>query len=294
MPAHTITTELLRHARASVDLDADDRRTLAALRTAATDFFRQDEAVKRTHGSIDFNYGFRPWGRQYSISPDRPDMNESFTYWADRPATVPDHDAHTVAPFLAALGAYWDVTARITADALAGIAAHYGGHSEPLPFRDYSYLEVNWYHPSDRDLLQDRHEDGHLLTLAVADGPGLEIETAGKMEPVPGTDSQLLAMPGSLLTAMTGGDIPPLYHHVRNHRLPRRLTVLFLANPPLDRPVAPYATRKGRPADIARLARDNGAMFGLPPAPSSPGADAAGNPVTRDQDSDRSKTSRLV
>ncbi|MCX4826476.1 hypothetical protein OG883_43335 [Streptomyces sp. NBC_01142] len=277
MTPSAITAELLAHARATIDLPADAAKALTALHTAATDFFIQDEAVKRNHGSADFTYGFRPYGRQYSISPDRPDMNESFTYWADNPATVPHHDAPTVTPFLQALRDYWAVAAAITENVLAELAAHYGQQrEEALPFRDYSYLEINWYHPSDRDLLQDRHEDGHLLTLAVADGPGLEIETDGRMSSVPVHDSQLLAMPGSLLTTMTGDDIPPLYHQVRNHRLPRRLTVLFLANPPLDHPVPPFVSRDGRTVDIAQLARTSGAMFGLPPAPSHPAPQAGG------------------
>ncbi|MFI9042620.1 hypothetical protein [Streptomyces sp. NPDC053726] len=96
------------------------------------------------------------------------------------------------------------------------------------------------------------------------------------MSPVPVHDNQLLAMPSSLLTAMTGDDIPPLYHQVRNHRLPRRLTVLFLANPPLDRPVPPFVSHEGRAVDIAQLARTSGAMFGLPAAPSQPAAQAGG------------------
>ncbi|TMR13789.1 hypothetical protein ETD86_29940 [Nonomuraea turkmeniaca] len=83
-------------------------------------------------------------------------------------------------------------------------------------------------------------------------------------------------MPGSLLTAMTSGDIPPLYHQVRNHRLPQRLTMLFLANPPLDRPAPPFVHRKGRPVDIAHLARTSGAMFGLPDAPARPAAHTSG------------------
>jgi isopenicillin N synthase-like dioxygenase len=277
MPPSTHAADLLAHARATVDLPADAATTLTGLQAAATGFFTQDEAVKRAHGSADFTYGFRPYGRQYSISPDRPDMNESFTYWADNPATIPHHDAPAVAPFVQALRGYWAVAAAIIENVLAGLAGHYGQHAPgAVPFRDYSYLEINWYHPSDRDLLQDRHEDGHLLTLAVADGPGLEIETDGQMAPVPVHDNRLLVMPGSLLTAMTGGDVPPLYHQVRNHRLPRRLTVLFLANPPLDRPIPPFADREGPAVDIAQLARTTGAMFGLPPAPARPGGQASG------------------
>ncbi|WP_405749446.1 hypothetical protein OG232_04645 [Streptomyces sp. NBC_01411] len=276
MPQSATTAELLAHARATIDLPAEAAKALTALRTAAADFFTQDEAVKRAHGSDDFTYGFRPYGRQYSISPDRPDMNESFTYWADNPTTIPHHDAPSVTPFLQALRDYWAVAAGITEEVLADLATHYGQPQAVPPFRDYSYLEINWYHPTDRDLLQDRHEDGHLLTLAISDGPGLEIETGERMDPVRVHDNQLLVMPGSLLTAMTGDEIPPLYHQVRNHRLPRRLTVLFLGNPPLDRAVPPFVNREGRTVDIGQLARTSGAMFGLPPAPSRPGAQASG------------------
>lgn len=134
--------------------------------------------------------------------------------------------------------------------------------------RRSSCVEVNWYLRDDqRDLLQDRHEDGHLLTLATSDGPGLEIEIAGRMQPAEIQDGALLAMPGSLLTAMTGGQVQPLYHQVSNHRLPRRTTVLFLANPPLDQPTRPYVGTQHNVLDIAAQARTNGAMFGLPPAP---------------------------
>lgn len=274
MPHATLAASLLADARANVDLDPDAAAALTELRTEAARFFTLGETTKRAHGSADFNYGFRPYGRQYSVSPDRPDMNESFTYWADNPATIPHHNAEAIAPFLKALRDYWAVAAEITSTVLAGLSGHYGHPPHALPFGDYSYLEINWYHPSDRDLLQDRHEDGHLLTLAIADGPGLEIEVGGAMEPVPVHDNRLLVMPGSLLTAMTGDDIPPLYHRVRNHQLPRRLTVLFLANPPLDQPVAPYAARENGTGDISELARTKGAMFGLPTAPSNPAAAA--------------------
>ncbi|MBB2910610.1 isopenicillin N synthase-like dioxygenase [Streptosporangium becharense] len=258
--------EILRRGHATIPLTAAEAGVLATLRAEAARFFTLDEAVKRRHGSDDFNFGFRPFGRQYSVSPDRPDMNESFTYWADAPGTVPNGE--DIAPFLTALGAYWAVAARAADDILTGLAAHYG-HPEPaLDFRDSSYLEVNWYLRDDeRDLLQDRHEDGHLLTLANSDGPGLETESAGRMRPVAVPDGHLLAMPGSLLTSMTDGQVRPLYHQVRNHRLRRRVTVLFLVNPRFDRPVRPYVTGRSGEVDIAAMARTGGSMFGLPPAP---------------------------
>ncbi|MFD9064154.1 hypothetical protein ACFVZ3_21825 [Kitasatospora purpeofusca] len=259
--------DLLDRGHTAIPLTTEDAAALAELRTQAARFFTQDEETKARHGSADFNFGYRPYGRQYSVSPDRPDMNSSFTYWANDPTRVPGHEADTVAPFLKALGAYWQVAAGSADQVLAGLAGHYGCGND-LQFRTSSYLEVNWYLRDDeRDLLQDRHEDGHLFTLATSDGPGLEIETDGEMRQAAVGDGRLLVMPGSVLTAMTAGQVPPLYHQVRNHQLERRITVLYLVNPPLGRPVAPYVAKDGQAVDVAALARTSGAMFGLPPAP---------------------------
>lgn len=259
--------DLLNHGHTTILLPPGDAEVLTALRTQAARFFTQDETTKLRHGSDDFNFGYRPYGRQYSVSPDRPDMNSSFTYWANDPAKVPGHEADTVAPFLKALSAYWRVAADAADEVLAGLADHYG-YREDLQFRTSSYLEINWYlRDPERDLLQDRHEDGHLFTLATSDGPGLEIETGGEMQQATLGDGRLLVMPGSVLTAMTAGQIPPLYHQVRNHQLEQRITTLFLANPRLDQDVAPYTTAGSEAVDIAALARTSGSMFGLPPAP---------------------------
>ncbi|MEV4560029.1 hypothetical protein AB0K51_23980 [Kitasatospora sp. NPDC049285] len=259
--------DLLDRGHATIPLPTADAEVLAELRTQAARFFTQDEETKLRHGSDDFNFGYRPYGRQYSVTPDRPDMNSSFTYWADDPAKVPGHEADSVAPFLKALGAYWQVAAEAADQVLAGLADHYG-YRDNLQFRASSYLEINWYlRDPKRDLLQDRHEDGHLFTLATSDGPGLEIETDGDMQAAAVGDGRLLVMPGSVLTAMTAGQVPPLHHQVRNHHLERRITVLYLVNPPLGQPVAPYVAEDGQAVDVAALARTSGAMFGLPPAP---------------------------
>ncbi|MFH9818366.1 2-oxoglutarate and iron-dependent oxygenase domain-containing protein [Streptomyces sp. NPDC017230] len=259
--------DLLDRGQATIPLPAADAEVLAELRTHAARFFAQDEETKLRHGSSDFNFGYRPYGRQYSVSPERPDMNSSFTFWANDPARVPGHEADTVAPFLKALAGYWRVASDAADQVLAGLAAHYG-YRDDLQFRTSSYLEINWYlREPERDLLQDRHEDGHLFTLATSDGLGLEIETDGEMKQATVGDGRLLVMPGSVLTAMTAGHIPPLYHQVRNHQLERRITTLFLVNPRLDRNIAPYATAGGEAVDVAALARTSGSMFGLPPAP---------------------------
>ena len=259
---------VLADGYAQVELDSDGAAAVAGVLREARRFFTMSADRKLRHGSPDFNYGFRPQGRQYSVTPDRPDLNESFTYWASSPELVPEHGA--IDWFLSALETYRSYVARVVHETLDGIAARLGAVGG-LPFEGTSYLEVNWYPTGqERDLLQDRHEDGHLLTVATSTGPGLEIEVGGRMVGVDLRDG-LLLMPGSLLTDMTGGAVAPLFHQVRTHRLPSRLTVLYLVNPPLDREVRPFVVNEGNAdLDIALRARTNGAMFGLPEAPALP------------------------
>jgi isopenicillin N synthase-like dioxygenase len=265
-PTPAFVESLVGGGYTMVRLEHDELARLERLRSEATGFFLLSEDRKRRHGSRDFNFGFRPFGRQYSISPDRPDMNESFTYWADNPEAIPAHDQ--IGPFVEALRGHRRTVARLARMVLDQFAEHfsYGGR---VDFEEASYIEVNWYFPTeDRELLQDRHEDGHLLTILTSDGPGLEVEVEGRMLPITFEPGQLLVMPGSLLTSMTDGLVQPLFHQVRNHRRPRRMSVLYLVNPRLDRPLAPFVTNDtNRDLDVAAQARTSVQMFGLPELP---------------------------
>ena len=242
--------------------------TLLELRHAATDFFSRDEGDKVSFGGADVNFGYRPYGRQYSITPDRPDMNESFAFWGRDAARLPR--GNDIPDLVRTLRRYRETMACIAGELLAQFAARFAyGDGADLGFEHASCVEINWYTRAEtRELLQERHEDGHLFTVVTADGPGLEIEVAGQTRPVRFSDAELLIMPGSLLTHMSAGAIRPLYHQVRNHRLPHRMSVLYLANPALDRRIRPYVEAdENRGVDIAELARTNGTLFGLPPAP---------------------------
>ena len=55
-----------------------------------------------------------------------------------------------------------------------------------------TYVQLNYYEPSQHsaELLQDSHEDAHLLTLVKANAPGLEIEVDGKYVPA-GADGSI-------------------------------------------------------------------------------------------------------
>ena len=256
--------ETLGYAR--VRLREADASALLRLREEACRFFRAPASMKRATECPEFQFGYRPFGRQYSVEPGRPDLNESFTYWGDDPSRIRGH--HLVQGFTDALHNAWAAMTHVTALTLDGLAERFD-YTERLEFRSTSYIETNWYFADqERDLLQDRHEDGHLLTVLNSNRKGLELELEGAMTPIVHRPDEVVLMPGSLLEHMTGGWVPARYHQVRNHRLPARTTLLFLANPPFEGRVAPYVvTADNANVDIAELARSNGQSFGLPRAP---------------------------
>jgi isopenicillin N synthase-like dioxygenase len=249
---------------ARVQLSAADLAALADVRSAAAEFFARDTRWKLSHGDGHGLYGYRPYGMQDSGDTREPDECESFAYWANRPGLIPGQDQ--IPAFIAALAGWWDVAAAVTGGILADLAGQYR-YPHEWDFGPSSYIEINNYGaPPGRELLQGRHEDGHLISLVVPDKPGLEIEQDGAMRPAAGGPGEMFALPGSLLTAMTGDDagaIRPLYHQVRNHHHPQRLTVLFFVNTPFTGTVLPYvATGRNRDTDIAALALSKCTLFG--------------------------------
>jgi isopenicillin N synthase-like dioxygenase len=255
---------LLRTGQARVRLTEAELDSLEEVRRHAAAFFARDEHSKRRFGDADGLFGFRPYGMQFSDDPALKDECESFAYWADRSDLIPDSEH--IGELTPALSVYWKVAGDITAGILEQLASHYR-YPDVLDFGPASYLEINSYgRPPERDLLQTRHEDGHLFTLVAVDQAGLEIEVDGAMSAAGLATDEMIVMPGSLLTAMTGGEISPLYHQVRNFGYAGRLTVLYFVNTPMKPgTVAPYLrNQSNRDIDIAELSRRKCTLFGKP------------------------------
>jgi isopenicillin N synthase-like dioxygenase len=255
-----IWADLAAHGRTVVELPGQDR-----LFEQARAFFDRPMDAKLRHSTADWNFGYRAQGHEYGITPDRPDLNEVFTYWSDDPELVPNHEL--IGDFLSALRTFWDQVSEAAQLVLDSVAAHFGVENT-VGFRESSHIQINNYRSAreTRDLLQDSHEDGHLITLLTADGPGLEIVgPEGISIPETGQD-QMLVMAGSVLTAMTGGAVEPVYHQVRNHRLNRRVSIMYFVNPDVGSPVTPFVHNEHNAGvDIAEQVRRNPEKYGLPP-----------------------------
>ncbi|MFI9589345.1 2OG-Fe(II) oxygenase family protein [Nonomuraea sp. NPDC052265] len=261
-----VSRSLLDSGFAEVTLPSEGGTLLQEAITRSRAFFGLDAQVKKRHTSSDLNFGYRPMGVEYSISPDRPDLNECFTLWADRLDLIPA--AEELAPLTDALLGWRGFLVPFVGDIVRHVADAFGDVTPP-DFAKASYLQVNFYPQASsggRDLLQDRHEDGHLLTVIHATDPGLEIwDGLDGARAVSTGAEQVLVMPGSVLTALTGGKVAPLYHQVRNHDLAGRISIMYFVNPELTEPLHPW--NGDRKVDLRDQVRNKPSMFGLPDVP---------------------------
>jgi isopenicillin N synthase-like dioxygenase len=268
--ARLAARDILDKGYAVVRLSDVDAGTVRRAIATAVEFFDRPEEEKRKHGSDDHNYGYRPFGIEYSITPDRPDMNEVFTLWSDRMDLIPNVD--DIPELADGFLAWRDMLAPLVAETLAEVAKACGAETAP-PFENASYLQINHYvipAPAERDMLQDKHEDGHMVTVLHANERGLEIYAEGEhsdaVTPIRTAPNEVVLMPGSVLTALSGGRVQPMYHQVRNHSLASRQSIMYFVNPEIDRPVLSWvADADGNRTDVREHVTQAPSMFGLPP-----------------------------
>jgi isopenicillin N synthase-like dioxygenase len=257
--------DILEQGYAVVKLSDVDAGNLHSAISTAVEFFQRPLEDKQAHGSSDHNYGYRPFGIEYSVSPERPDMNECFTVWASRLDLI--NNAQDIPELTDSFLAWRDSLAPLVAAVLDKVAEEFGVEAAP-EFEKASYLQINYCLPTplERDLLQDKHEDGHMVTVLHATAPGLEIYVGDEAQPFLPERDEIVIMPGSVLTALSAGKIEPLYHQVRNHGLDDRQSIMYFVNPVVDEPLYSWLeSADGERADIREHVQNAPKMFGLPP-----------------------------
>ncbi|MFJ6661241.1 2OG-Fe(II) oxygenase family protein [Streptomyces sp. NPDC091377] len=251
--------DLFRQGYACIALGRHEADVAGTCLREGSGFFELPADGKLRHSGADSNYGYRPTGIEYSITPERPDCNESFTLWAGRLDLIPG--AADIEPFTTALLAWQAVCSDLTTELLDGCAARFSATAPR--FAVASHLQFNNYlpAPAGREFLQERHEDGHMVTLLHARGSGLEFEIGGEMRPVVNSPDQVLVLAGSVLTALTGGAVAPLYHQVRRTHAGGRRSIMYFVNPELAEPLFPWT---GEQRDLRDYVRAAPLAFGLP------------------------------
>ncbi|MEM5583396.1 2OG-Fe(II) oxygenase family protein [Roseibium sp. AS2] len=264
-----IARELISKGHAKIRLNAEDVDTLLSVFGSADRFFNQDKAEKAAFRFKSDVEGYREIGAEFSISEDRPDLNEAYGVVL---GNIPSTQARGWATGNVLFKSLLDVSKvyQPTINALfEALRQEINPDGAVLEVGDTSYLQVNYYRPSaeTRDFLQDHHEDGHLLTVVKALEPGLEIRPDDRFEPVVLERNEILLMPGSLLSIMTGGEIPALWHRVRNTNAQQnRASMMFFVNPCLKEAPAPWKSGpSGQDTDLAAACVERSVAFGLEP-----------------------------
>ncbi len=254
-----------------IDNDTQTAVVLRDLLLAGRSFFAEDVAFKESvapHGTMT---GWRRVGIEYSVSPDRPDLNETFCYRNrdDHGSVLPD--ALTSHPLIAACRNAQARLDQMAAKVLFQLSEIVGVSDRVAPVRTMgeSWLQLNWSNPASagRDFIQDAHEDGHLITILVADAEGLEVlPNSMEWQPVFPTPERAVCFAGECGALLTGDVVAPTMHRVRAHaHVPSRLSVAYFVNPDLDQDLPPWvANTRNTTIDLLRWGQENPARFGLP------------------------------
>jgi len=265
---HGASRALLRHGHARVRLDAGTADALREVFDAADDFFARQPGEKRRFERADILEGYRALGAEHSGPLDRPDLNETFSLVLRNMARKDIEPWAATNPLHRALRAAAPRYAALVDAILDGLRSSINPQGDRVASADFSYFQLNYYRPKNerRDFLQDVHEDGHLLTVVTSRQPGLEAQLGGRFEAVNFARDEVLVMPGSILTLMTGGRIRPLPHRVRNVRnVATRASLMYFANASVTRPPRAWvAAADGSLPDIGRANVEASKLFGLP------------------------------
>jgi isopenicillin N synthase-like dioxygenase len=221
--------------------------------------------------------GYRGLATEYSDVADRPDLHESFWTHAFNAAQArASFDHHGLPLYLSMLDVAENFDKIITS-MLVSLQRYYGvSNSDQPQFATAfgSHLQLNYYIPPkhQRDLLMDCHEDRLLFTILHSNAAGLEMRTPdGSFIPVTTEPDEIFIMPSDIAMLLSGGEIQPLYHRVRNlPGVPKRTSLMYFSNPDAsyERKITPWRESPvNRNVDIMRRVIENPLKFGLPPIP---------------------------
>jgi isopenicillin N synthase-like dioxygenase len=204
-----------------IPLAAGARDAVLETLDAAYEFFRAP-LEEKSRSRLPEDCGYRPCGIEYSQSPERPDQIESFSATVRTRAGIAQlHSASARRLYdrmLATIDLLEPIAEELTIELADSLSGRSCGQALCGAFRLWSRLQLNYSRPAEtaEGLIHDAHEDGDLLTLACATGPGLEMQTeSGGFQPVMAPPGQLVIMPGEIAWLLSGGQIRPLWHRVR-------------------------------------------------------------------------------
>jgi hypothetical protein len=214
----------------------------------------------------DLTDGFLAIGGEHAKYTTHVDLCDRFCYWHKHRANHRQKKFAEEKIYSAIVTCEFEMHA-MAQKMIAGLWDFFNGAGQ-VDIRDSSYLQLcmyaNEHRVSDRRYLQDRHEDGHLITLIKPTRDGLVIFPDGpdaREVPVFLHDDELLVISGSLLTALSDGRIPPMYHAVKNPFVHmERKSLVYFAIPELSQAYTTLLARNR--INVAELANESHRAFG--------------------------------
>ena len=210
--------------------------------------------------------GFMPFGMEYANSTNNVDLCERFCY---RDKYRSDHRHHPFSDhqFYRHVVDFESGISAIAERVLEHIMQQFSV-AEPIETRSSSYLQFcsynKEYRKNDREYLQDRHEDGHLITFVKASRDGLVIFPNGERQRVKLADDEIIVFTGSLLTELSDGKIPYMDHAVLNPVVHvERASIVYFVIPELKRKYTSFIERRN--LDLEKIANENHESFGNVP-----------------------------
>jgi isopenicillin N synthase-like dioxygenase len=266
----TIAHDLMRDGFLSLEADSEVRSTISATYRAAYAFFRLPSEAK-LRNTLSEDCGYRSLGVEYSESPDRPDQMESFSATArkiDLTGLGTPEGRHLYQQMSKLIDLLEPLAEKITSAVETELSPlHSSVRTTSGAFREWSCLQLNYSRPaaSTVEMINDPHEDGNFVTIAFADGPGLEIQTSsGAYVPVVRDDTSMIFMPGDIMYLMTGGRVKPLFHQVRRHAdVTERLALLYFGDIDPARCTPWVLNEVNEGVDIGERSKRNSFRFGL-------------------------------
>jgi isopenicillin N synthase-like dioxygenase len=251
-------------------VDTEIQDSIHASFNAGSVFFKGPLDDKRA-SMLPADTGYRPFGVEYSHNSNRPDQMESFSVspkTCDAAHTLESDKARLLQKEMLRTIDFFEIIAEEITIRIADEL----GNPEARPslrraFHYWSFLQLNYSRPSQvmDGFINDTHEDGCLITVATATGPGFEVQRPdGSYWPVTSKPDEVLLMPGEIVWLLSGGRIRPLFHRVHpDHTLSERMSLLYFGDidPALCTPWVRTDVNEG--VDIGRRVLKNPSRFGL-------------------------------
>ena len=204
-------------------------------------FFRRSQHEKIGDAIAELNEGWRDFGGEFSIGPERPDLHESFWVTPRYEKLVRSKYSPLGLTLYREMRSYISMLSNIERTVTKELLEFVTGNTNVEPGfsceRD-SDLQALYYQPClhDRECLQEPHDDSLYMTFLKANRPGLELQSDnGSYVGVELCDDELIVMPGEILALLTGYKIKPQIHRVARHSDQiERLALGYFAYPNIE------------------------------------------------------------